>query len=38
MSTMDAEVFEAFRSNGAADDEAILAAQPLGKRDPTHPR
>jgi hypothetical protein len=34
MSTMEAEVFEAFRSVGVADDKAILAAQALGKRDP----
>ena len=34
MSTMDAEVFEAFRSVGIADDKAILAAQALGRRDP----
>jgi hypothetical protein len=34
MSTMEAEVFEAFRSVGIADDKAILAAQALGKRDP----
>jgi peptidoglycan hydrolase CwlO-like protein len=34
MSTMDAEVFEAFRSVGVADDKAILAAQALGRRDP----
>lgn len=34
MSTMDAEVFEAFKSVGIADDKAILAAQALGRRDP----
>jgi hypothetical protein len=34
MSTMDAEVFEAFRSVGVPDDKAILAAQALNRRDP----
>ena len=34
MSTIDAKVFEAFRSVGVADDKAILAAQALSRRDP----
>ncbi len=33
MSTMEAEVFETFRSAGVADDKASAAAQALSKRD-----
>jgi len=33
MSTMEAEVFEAFRSAGVADDKASAAAQALSWRD-----
>ena len=33
MSTMQAEVFEAFRDMGAAEDKALKAATILGKRD-----
>jgi hypothetical protein len=32
MSTMEAEVYEAFRAVGARDDKAIAAAQALSKR------
>lgn len=33
MGTMQAEVFEAFRDMGAAEDKALKAASVLGKRD-----